>query len=339
MGQDVPRQRWCRPPRPVFPIGTRVRDVRLWLRDHAVRRRRSRPGRVRAGVPDRGRPRPGARVPPPGAHRLLLPHARARAPRPRTPCRRRWSGPGGRSTASRAARRCGRGCTASPTTCASTCTAARSAGPGRWRWARPRPGRGRCLGPAARAHLRPADRRRAGDRPRRRPGRGRRRPRVDPAGLRRRPPAPAGPAALGAHPVRGAALAGDRGRPSCSTPAWPRSTAPCSGPGPRWRRSQGEQLDPTVDPEHQALLARYVDAFERYDIPALVALLRDDVVLSMPPFDLWLRGRRRPRRLVSGRGHRLQGRPAAARRRQRHRRVRQLPHRSGPACGSRGPSR
>ena len=34
---------------------------------------------------------------------------------------------------------------------------------------------------------------------------------------------------------------------------------------------QGEQLDDTVDPEQQALLARYVDAFERYDIPRLVA--------------------------------------------------------------------
>jgi RNA polymerase sigma-70 factor (ECF subfamily) len=52
----------------------------------------------------------------------------------------------------------------------------------------------------------------------------------------------------------------------------------------------GEQLDPTVDPRHEALLARYVDAFERYDIPELVGLLRDDVVLSMPPFDLWLVG-------------------------------------------------
>jgi len=47
----------------------------------------------------------------------------------------------------------------------------------------------------------------------------------------------------------------------------------------------GEVLDPTVDPEQKALLARYVDAFERYDIQALVGLLRDDVVLSMPPWD------------------------------------------------------
>ena len=53
---------------------------------------------------------------------------------------------------------------------------------------------------------------------------------------------------------------------------------------------QGEPLDVAVDPEQQALLARYVDAFERYDIPGLVGLLRDDVILSMPPFDLWLVG-------------------------------------------------
>lgn len=35
-----------------------------------------------------------------------------------------------------------------------------------------------------------------------------------------------------------------------------------------------EPLDSTLDPEHQALLIRYVDMFERYDIPALTALLR-----------------------------------------------------------------
>ena len=53
---------------------------------------------------------------------------------------------------------------------------------------------------------------------------------------------------------------------------------------------EGEPLDSTLDPEHQALLARYVDAFERYDMDALVELLRDDVVLSMPPYALWLQG-------------------------------------------------
>ena len=45
-----------------------------------------------------------------------------------------------------------------------------------------------------------------------------------------------------------------------------------------------------VDPDQKALLDRYVDAFERYDISSLVALLRDDAVMSMPPYDFWLQG-------------------------------------------------
>jgi RNA polymerase sigma-70 factor (ECF subfamily) len=53
---------------------------------------------------------------------------------------------------------------------------------------------------------------------------------------------------------------------------------------------QGEPLDTPSDPEQQALLTRYVEAFESYDMTKLVALLRDDVVLSMPPYDLWLEG-------------------------------------------------
>jgi RNA polymerase sigma-70 factor, ECF subfamily len=53
---------------------------------------------------------------------------------------------------------------------------------------------------------------------------------------------------------------------------------------------RGEQLDATIDPGQQELLARYVSAFERYDITELVTLLRDDVVLSMPPWDLWMVG-------------------------------------------------
>lgn len=38
------------------------------------------------------------------------------------------------------------------------------------------------------------------------------------------------------------------------------------------------------------LLARYVAAFERYDVDALVRLLREDAVMDMPPYPLWLRG-------------------------------------------------
>ncbi len=43
--------------------------------------------------------------------------------------------------------------------------------------------------------------------------------------------------------------------------------------------------------EQRALLKRFVDAFERHDVPALTALLHDDATLSMPPYGLWLSGR------------------------------------------------
>jgi RNA polymerase sigma-70 factor (ECF subfamily) len=39
------------------------------------------------------------------------------------------------------------------------------------------------------------------------------------------------------------------------------------------------------------LLARYVDAFERYDLEALTALIHEDATQSMPPYDMWLAGR------------------------------------------------
>ena len=39
------------------------------------------------------------------------------------------------------------------------------------------------------------------------------------------------------------------------------------------------------------LLARYVSAFEAYDIPSLVSLLSEDAGFSMPPLPLWLQGR------------------------------------------------
>jgi RNA polymerase sigma-70 factor (ECF subfamily) len=45
-----------------------------------------------------------------------------------------------------------------------------------------------------------------------------------------------------------------------------------------------------VDDEQRALLDRYVDAFERYDITALVSLLHEDASFTMPPFALWLQG-------------------------------------------------
>src|SRR5919198_572583 len=48
---------------------------------------------------------------------------------------------------------------------------------------------------------------------------------------------------------------------------------------------------PTLEEADRDLLERYVKAFERYDIEALTALIREDATQSMPPYDLWLRGR------------------------------------------------
>jgi RNA polymerase sigma-70 factor (ECF subfamily) len=43
-----------------------------------------------------------------------------------------------------------------------------------------------------------------------------------------------------------------------------------------------------MDEEQTALLARYVDAFERYDMDSLTSLLHEDAKWSMPPYALWL---------------------------------------------------
>ena len=43
-----------------------------------------------------------------------------------------------------------------------------------------------------------------------------------------------------------------------------------------------------MDGEQKALLARYVDAFERYDMDSLTSLLAEDATWNMPPYDLWL---------------------------------------------------
>ena len=45
-----------------------------------------------------------------------------------------------------------------------------------------------------------------------------------------------------------------------------------------------------LDDADAELLERYVDAFERYDIDRLTALLAEDAVQSMPPFAMWIRG-------------------------------------------------
>src|ERR671938_1036075 len=48
---------------------------------------------------------------------------------------------------------------------------------------------------------------------------------------------------------------------------------------------------PQLDDADRDLLARYVTAFERYDMDELTSLIREDATQSMPPYELWLRGR------------------------------------------------
>lgn len=48
-----------------------------------------------------------------------------------------------------------------------------------------------------------------------------------------------------------------------------------------------------MDEAQRSLLARYVDAFERYDLDALTALLHEDATLSMPPTSCGCAARRR----------------------------------------------
>ncbi|HET6682205.1 MAG TPA: sigma-70 family RNA polymerase sigma factor [Gaiella sp.] len=62
-------------------------------------------------------------------------------------------------------------------------------------------------------------------------------------------------------------------------------------------RATLEATDLTTDAELSVeaadaeLLERYVEAFERYDMEALTALIHEDATQSMPPYDMWLTGR------------------------------------------------
>jgi RNA polymerase sigma-70 factor (ECF subfamily) len=63
-----------------------------------------------------------------------------------------------------------------------------------------------------------------------------------------------------------------------------RATLEASGVG-------AEDAAPPMDTARQELLARYVRAFESYDLTALTSLIKEDARQSMPPYDLWLSGR------------------------------------------------
>jgi RNA polymerase sigma-70 factor (ECF subfamily) len=70
-------------------------------------------------------------------------------------------------------------------------------------------------------------------------------------------------------------------------------------------RDMGEQAP--LSEAQTKLVARYVDAFERYDVDELTSLLREDATLSMPPFTLWLQGHESIHRWLGGRGSGCRG--------------------------------
>jgi len=70
--------------------------------------------------------------------------------------------------------------------------------------------------------------------------------------------------------------------------------------------SSGDAM-PAMDDAQRDLLARYVEAFERYDMDALTALIQEDATQSMPPYELWLRGREHILRWWVGPGARCRG--------------------------------
>jgi RNA polymerase sigma-70 factor, ECF subfamily len=62
-----------------------------------------------------------------------------------------------------------------------------------------------------------------------------------------------------------------------------------------------------MDDAQRDLLARYVDAFERYDMDSLTAVLHEDATLSMPPYGLWMRGHANIRAWLLGTGSGCRG--------------------------------
>jgi RNA polymerase sigma-70 factor (ECF subfamily) len=67
-------------------------------------------------------------------------------------------------------------------------------------------------------------------------------------------------------------------------------------------RAAADGSEEALSEAQSRLLDRYVDAFHRYDVDGLVALLREDATFSMPPYTLWLRGPAAIRAWLLGRG-------------------------------------
>jgi RNA polymerase sigma-70 factor (ECF subfamily) len=76
-------------------------------------------------------------------------------------------------------------------------------------------------------------------------------------------------------------------------------------------RATMDQVDPqkpvSLSPDDQQLALQYAESFEAYDMSKLVSLLHEDVVMSMPPFDLWLIGPQEVATWMLGHGNGCRG--------------------------------
>ncbi len=66
---------------------------------------------------------------------------------------------------------------------------------------------------------------------------------------------------------------------------------------PERRTEWAPSGDPSV--EEQALLAKYMEAFERADPAGLAALMHEDVRITMPPYPFWFFGRENAERIMA----------------------------------------
>ncbi|WP_037576064.1 sigma-70 family RNA polymerase sigma factor [Phaeacidiphilus oryzae] len=73
------------------------------------------------------------------------------------------------------------------------------------------------------------------------------------------------------------------------------------------KRPQESEPYRPMDAGQREFLARYVDAFQRYDLETLASLVHEDVVMQMPPLPLWLRGRDEVTAWLSGIGQECEG--------------------------------
>ena len=88
-------------------------------------------------------------------------------------------------------------------------------------------------------------------------------------------------------------------------------------------QSQQETLRALGDDEIRALVERYVDAWDRGDVDAVVAMLAEEATFSMPPNAEWFRGREAIREFLPTRPA-VDPAPLRAHARQRPARLRHL---------------